>query len=96
MIKIVKIVGSSMKPEFNAGDFVLVAKFPFFIHFLKKDRNVIFKHNGETYIKKIVKINNIEKYIRVKGNSVYSMSEDDFGNIDIAKIVGIVLMKLNF
>ena len=55
MIKLIKVTGQSLSPEYREGDYVMIVTVPFFV--FKPGNTVVFEHPAYgTLIKKILRL----------------------------------------
>ncbi len=91
MIKIVKVRGASMSPEYLPGDYLLVLKRPFFR--LKAGDNVIFEREGlGDLIKKVDKLSRKEAFLI--GSHPSSVDSRHFGELPLKSIKGKVIYHI--
>ncbi len=92
MLKIIKVTGQSLSPEYQEGDFVVVLTNPFFFR-LKRGNTVIFQHaQYGTMIKKIDRIDYNRVY--VVGSHPQSIDSRQFGPIARQEITGKVIWHI--
>ena len=88
MIKIVKVDGNSMSPEFQSGDYMIVLKKPFFR--LRLGDNVLFKlGHMETMVKKIVRLESDQVFL--EGSHNHSFDSRNFGYVLKKNIIAKVI-----
>ncbi len=91
MIKIVKVRGLSMSPEYLPGDYLLVLKRPFLS--LKTGDNVIFEREGlGNLVKKVDKLSSKDAFLI--GSHPSSVDSRHFGEIPIRSIEGKVIYHI--
>lgn len=91
MLKFFKVTGSSLYPEYQEGDYVMIITLPFFR--FKKGDTVIFDH--PKYGRMIKSINRIESdKIQVTGLHPDSIDSRQFGPIDREDIIGKVIWHI--
>ena len=91
MIKILKVYGSSMSPEYLAGDYLLVLKRPFFK--LKTGDNVVFDHEDlGRLVKKVNKLSDKDAFLI--GNHPSSVDSRIFGNVPLKSIKAKVIYHI--
>jgi nickel-type superoxide dismutase maturation protease len=93
MLRILKITGNSMSPDFNEGDFVVVATLPFVLRRVRPGDVIVFEHGlYGTLIKRISAIEN--DGIVVTGTREDSLDSRRLGPIDPARVGGKVLLHI--
>lgn len=95
MIKILKVSGDSLTPEYREGDFVMITKIPFFLYRLKIGDVVAFKHpDFGTMIKKVAAILPGGDEIFVVGTHEHSVDSRNFGSLQRADLMGKVIWHI--
>ena len=95
MLQILKVTGESLAPEYQEGDFVLIAKIPFLLNRLKEDDVIAFRHpDYGVMIKRIAGLNPGQDQIFVLGTHEYSIDSRHFGTIQRSDLVGKVIWHL--
>jgi nickel-type superoxide dismutase maturation protease len=95
MIKLIKITGSSLEPEYNHGDYLLTTKIPFILRSLRPGNIVIFKHPVYgTMVKQVKSINSDSGEIFVVGTHPNSTDSRHFGPIPQRWLTGKVLWHI--
>jgi signal peptidase I len=92
MFQILKITGSSLTPEYQDGDYVLITTIPVFLRRLSVGRLIIFQH--EIYgrmIKCISAVDYQNKKVFVQGTIIESLDSRQLGWIDFSSIKGKVI-----
>ena len=94
MLRILKVSGNSMSPEYKEGDFVVIATSPFFLHRLKIGDTIVFHHGGYgTLIKRIERFNESGNLI-VVGSQPTSLDSGRLGPISLAAVRGKVVLHI--
>ena len=94
MIRIYKITGNSMYPEYCDKDYLIVFTL-FKKQFIKNNQNIVFIHSRlGLIIKKIVSIDYLNKTFCVKGNNNQSISSEMLGIINFSQIKGVPLLHI--
>jgi signal peptidase I len=92
MLKILKVSGDSLTPEYQEGDFVLIAKIPFLLNHLKPNDVVVFQHQDYgVMIKKIDFVLPGGNEVFVTGTHDYSVDSRRFGPIKKDDLIGKVV-----
>lgn len=95
MLKIMKVSGESLAPEFHEGDFVLIAKIPFVLNRLKPGDVVAFYHpEYGVMIKKIDFILPGGTEFFVVGTHHLSLDSRLFGPIKRGELIGKVIWHI--
>jgi signal peptidase I len=95
MFRLIKVAGDSLSPEYNDGDFVLIAKIPVFLLKIRVGDIVVFTlpYYGQL-IKKIESISGDEDQIFVIGFHENSVDSRQFGPISKKDINGKVIWHI--
>jgi signal peptidase I len=96
MLNLLKVTENSLSPEFREGDFVLVAKIPFFFfNTLHQGDIVVFKQpQYGTLIKKIEQLFPRQREVYVVGTHPNSIDSRQFGSIPVKELVGKVIWHI--
>ena len=95
MLRILKVSGGSLTPEFLEGDFVLIAKIPFLLNRLKVDDIVAFRHSEYgVMLKKVAVLDPEGEQIFVVGTHDQSVDSRRFGPIQRADLLGKVIWHI--
>ena len=95
MLRLHKIQGHSLHPDFREGEFVLSAKVPFPSGRIKPGGDIVFTQPG--YGKLIKRVNRVlgEGYaFDVRGTQVESTDSRDFGPVQLEKVSGKVIWHI--
>ncbi len=91
MLSVVKVVGSSMKPTLDSGDFVLTTRL---FRRLRVGDLVVCKHRQyDTIIKRVTSIEP-SGTLKVAGDAPDSLQEEDFGPLSLEDIKSKVLFSI--
>ena len=92
MFRILKVTGDSMSPDFQEGDFVMLATAPFFLSRLKIGDAIIFDHKlYGTLIKRIASFDPETAEAYVEGTRADSLDSRRLGTIRRDAIRGKVI-----
>jgi signal peptidase I len=94
MLRILKVMGESLAPEYKQGDFVLVSKIPFF--FIPPSPRDVIAFNQPGYgllIKRIQNINT-DGGVNVIGNHLESIDSRVFGAVRREDMIGKVIWHI--
>ena len=102
MIKIIKVTGNSLAPEFREGDFVVLATFAprvlrkrFFFTPLKPGDVIVFRHEDHgTMIKKFDHYEGDQDHLYVTGTHPLSVDSSQFGPIGKEELIGKVIWHI--
>jgi hypothetical protein len=95
MLKLIKITGSSLAPEYNEGDYLVTITISFVLRALKPGDIVVFKHPVYgTMVKQIRSIDPQAKEIFVIGTHPESTDSRHFGPIPQNWLTGKVLWHI--
>ncbi len=94
-IKIIRVTGNSLLPEYHPNDFVFVNTHPFFLKNIRKNDILIFQHPQHgTLIKKAKWITENGRKIFVTGTHPESIDSHDFGAISRETVTGKVFWHI--
>ena len=89
MLRIIKVTGKSLSPEYQAGDYVILTTPPFFFNSLKPGDMVVFRHPEHgTLIKKVEHFSPEQGTIFVVGSHPTSIDSRQFGPIRKKDLIG--------
>lgn len=95
MLRLLKVSGQSLTPEFQEGDFVLVVKIPFFFDSVRQGDIVVFRHpEYGTMIKRVSAVDPINGEIFVTGSHPFSVDSTKFGAIQKDALIGKVIWHI--
>ena len=95
MLRIIKVKGDSLSPEYKEGDYVVITTFPFFFRSLQQGDTIIFRHPVYgTMIKHVERVDPETKELFVIGNHPQSVDSRQFGTISQKWITGRVLWQI--
>ena len=91
MLRILKVTGNSMSPDYQEGDYVVIATGSFFLRRLKAGDIVVFQHGGYgTLIKKLDRFAENGDLI-VSGTQADSLDSRRLGPITLKSVRGKVI-----
>ena len=92
MLRIIKVTGKSLWPEYQEGDYVVLTTIPFFFNSLKGGDVVVFRHPEHgRMIKKVEYIHSEQGTISVIGSLPNSVDSRQFGPVHKRDLIGKVL-----
>jgi signal peptidase I len=95
MIKVLKISGQSLEPEFLEGDYVIILKAPAWFNTLKSGDIIVFKHKTYgTMIKLLDRFYPETNEVFVLGTHPESVDSRSFGAIPVKNIIGKVVYHI--
>jgi nickel-type superoxide dismutase maturation protease len=95
MLRIIKVTGESLLPDYKEGDYVVIITFPFFFDSLKSGDTIVFRHPVYgTMVKCVERVNAHHEEIFVIGNHPHSVDSRQFGPIPKGWITGKVLWHI--
>ena len=95
MLKIFKIRGNSLYPDFQNGDFVLVARSPFpYIRMKVGDVIAFHKADHGLMIKRIHALTERYKTLEVRGSVIESVDSRSFGPISKKDVIGKIIWHI--
>ena len=96
MLRLIKVTGDSLLPTYKEGDFVLIAKIPFFTSGLKQGDIIVFRH--EIYgkmIKKVDRVNGERNELFVVGTHDNSLDSRQLGAVKQKDVIGKVIWHIH-
>jgi nickel-type superoxide dismutase maturation protease len=95
MLKIIKITGESLLPDYEEGDYVIAATLPFLLARLKPGDLIIFRHPVYgTMVKRVERVFPETQEISISGNHPQSTDSRQFGPIPQQWVTGKVLWHI--
>jgi signal peptidase I len=94
MLKLLKITGDSLTPEFQPGDFVLVSKIPFFFISPSPGDIVAFHQPGYGLLIKRIQQINPDSSLNVIGTHSESIDSRVFGPVKRESVLGKVIWHI--
>ena len=92
MLRLIKVTGDSLYPEYQNGDFVITSKIPVLFGSLRTGDVVVFVHQPYgLLIKRIERVDDTESRFFVVGTQLHSVDSREFGWINRREILGKVL-----
>jgi len=95
MLRLFKVSGDSLSPAFREGDFVLIAKIPFFLCPIREGDVIVFRH--ERYgvmIKRVAFLEPEMDEVFVLGEGENSTDSRKFGPISRKNVLGKVIWHI--
>jgi signal peptidase I len=92
MVRLLKVSGNSLTPDYRDGDFVLVSKIPYLFYEIKQGDIIAFRHKEYgTMIKKVEDVAPSVGEIHVIGTHENSVDSRRFGPITSDDMLGKVI-----
>ena len=92
MLRLIKVTGDSLYPDYQNGDFVITSKVPVLFGALKAGDVVVFvRQPYGLLIKRIERVESNGKQFFVLGTQLHSVDSREFGLVDRRDILGKVL-----
>lgn len=98
MIQIIRVTGSSLSPDFQEGDFVVIVKIPFLLHLkrIKPGDVMVFNHpDYGVMMKRVQRISAADGEIFVLGTHPSSVDSRQFGPIRQGNLIGKVIWHIS-
>ncbi len=96
MLQFIKVSGNSLLPEYREGDFVLVAKIPFFLRYIRQGDIIVFDHPVYgLMIKRVDHLVPDKDEIYVIGTHEFSVDSREFGPISWKTLIGKVIWHIH-
>ncbi|MBN2147003.1 MAG: hypothetical protein JW726_06425 [Anaerolineales bacterium] len=92
MLRVLRITGQSLTPEYQEGDFVMISKIPFFFIPPRKGDTIAFRHPAYgLMIKRINEVEPASGNLFVLGTHPSSVDSREFGAISSGSVLGRVI-----
>ena len=96
MLRLFRIDGHSLSPQYQPGDFVLVSKIPFLFHPPRAGEIVAFRHPAfGLLIKRVTHFDPATRLLTVHGAHPDSVDSREFGPIPLERVNGKVLWHIH-
>jgi len=96
MLRLMRVTGSSLSPEYQEGDFVVIATIPFFLNRIQVGDVVVFRHpEVGVMIKRVSGVIEDKKQYLVSGTQPYSVDSARFGPISPEALIGKVIWHIS-
>jgi signal peptidase I len=96
MLRLFRIHGQSLEPEYRSGDFVLISKIPFYFYAPKPGDIIAFKHPAfGLLIKRVQQVNPAAHELTVLGTHINSIDSREFGSIPFKRVIGKLLWHIH-
>ena len=95
MVRLLKVRGSSLWPDFREGDYVLAAGFPFPARKIKTGDVIVFQQPGySTLIKRVHRVLGNGQSFEVRGTQIASTDSRNFGAVPRKRVHGKVIWHI--
>jgi phage repressor protein C with HTH and peptisase S24 domain len=94
MLKIIKLAGESLTPEYQPGDYVLVATLPWLLRRLRPGDLLLFRHHAHGLLIKRLDHRRPDGGLFVTGSQPDSLDSRQFGPISPQAVTGKVLWHI--
>ena len=95
MLRLIKVSGDSLSPEYQEGDFVIISKIPFFFNDLVPGDTVVFHHPlYGIMIKRVERIEPDGEHVFVMGSHPNSVDSRQFGSLRKRSLLGKVIWHI--
>ena len=95
MLRLIKVTGESLSPEYKEGDYVVITTIPFFLNRVQAGDVIVFRqpHFG-TMIKKVKRLLASGDGFYVSGTHELSVDSRQFGSIPRQALLGKVIWHI--
>lgn len=94
-LRLLKIRGHSLHPDFREGDYVLAAGFPFPAGKIHAGDAIIFRQPGYgTLIKRVRQVVDEGRAYEVRGTQIESTDSRNFGAVPLERVLGVVIWHI--
>ncbi len=94
MIKVIKVIGESLSPAYQEGDYVLIGTCSFFFDIQEED-TIVFRHPQHGLMIKVVdRVLRTGDSYQVKGEHPQSVDSRSFGSVSKDAVIGKVLWHI--
>ena len=92
MLRLFRIRGQSLSPEYQSGDFVVTSKIPFLFVSPQPGDVIAFRHPAfGLLIKQVDQFDSSGRMLTVRGTSPESVDSREFGPIPVQRMIGKVI-----
>ena len=89
MLRVIKVTGESLSPEYQEGDYVVVATIPFFLHRIRAGDVIVFRQSQYgTMIKRVEHVLEEGRQYFVVGAHPQSVDSRQFGPVSREALIG--------
>jgi nickel-type superoxide dismutase maturation protease len=95
MLKLLKVSGESLAPDYQEGDFVVIVKIPFLMRRLHSGDVVVFRHPlYGVLIKKVETLSKDRQEVFLTGTHTNSLDSRRFGAVRVSSLLGKVIWHI--
>jgi signal peptidase I len=95
MLRLFRVRGDSLTPEFHNGDFVITSKIPFLFTLPLPGQVVAFRHPAYgLMIKQVTGVDPEARTVEVQGSAPGSVDSREFGPVPLSRLVGRVIAHI--
>jgi nickel-type superoxide dismutase maturation protease len=95
MLRVIKVTGDSLSPEYREGDYVVVATIPFLLNRIQAGDVIVFQQpTYGTLIKKVVQVEREGDQFLVVGAHPNSVDSRHFGPVPRQTLIGRVIWHI--
>ena len=95
MLRVIKVTGDSLSPDYREGDYVVIATIPFFLNRTKVGDVIVFQHPAfGTLIKKVAQVEGDGEQYFVVGAHPNSVDSRHFGPVARQSLIGRVIWHI--
>lgn len=95
MLRVLKVTGDSLEPDYRSGDYVVVARIPAALRRLRPGDVVAFRHPAYgLMIKRIVRLEAENSALYVVGTHPNSVDSRSFGPVAVESVIGKVVWRI--
>ena len=95
MLRVIKVTGDSLSPEYREGDYVVITTIPFFLNRIRVGDVIVFQQPPfGTMIKKVERILDSGGGFYVSGTHQQSVDSRRFGSIPRGALMGKVIWHI--
>ena len=95
MLRVIKVTGDSLSPDYREGDYVVITTVPFFLHRIQVGDVIIFRQpTYGTLIKKVEHVEGDGDKFFVVGAHPDSVDSRRFGQVDRHALIGRVIWHI--
>jgi nickel-type superoxide dismutase maturation protease len=95
MLKLLKVSGESLAPDYREGDFVMIVKIPFLMSRLHPGDVVVFRHPlYGVLIKKVESVSQDHREVFLTGTHANSLDSRRFGTVRVSSLLGKVIWHI--
>lgn len=95
MLRVIKVTGDSLSPDYREGDYVVIATIPFFLNRIQVGDVIVFQQPAfGTLIKKVAQVEGAGEHYFVVGAHPDSVDSRHFGLVARQSLIGRVIWHI--